>query len=173
MTATQKKSWSKGIGIILFLGVFAAIIWQIVGAKTAAPPLTFQTLTQKQLSLPDLKGKVVLVNFWATSCPGCIKEMPELVKLYQSYQAQKKPVELIAVAMQYDSEQYVRHYQQANQLPFPVVLDQKGDIAHQFGDIKLTPTLVMIDPHGNIIQQYLGEVNPATLREKIDQLIQS
>lgn len=173
MTERAQKNTSrfKQIGFLLLFIVVAGILWQVFIAKTPAPAVTFQTLEQKTMPLAALKGKVVLVNFWATSCPGCIKEMPDLVKLYQHYQKQKQPVELIAVAMQYDPEAYVRTYQQTNQLPFPVVLDQKGEYARQFGEVKLTPTLVVIDQSGHIVKQYLGEVAPATLRAQIDQLI--
>lgn len=169
--AQKNTSRFKWLSILLFVIVVGGILWQVLMAKTPAPAVTFYTLEQKPIALSSLKGKVVLVNFWATSCPGCIKEMPDLVKLYQHYQKQKQPVELIAVAMQYDPEAYVRAYQQTNQLPFPVVLDQKGAYAHQFGDVKLTPTLVVIDRDGHIVQQHLGEVAPATLRAQIDQLI--
>ena len=78
--------------------------------KPAAPAATFTTLEGKPITLNDLRGKVVLVNFSATSCPGCVKEMPDLIETYNQYKA--KGFEIIAVAMSYDPPSYVVNFTQ-------------------------------------------------------------
>lgn len=137
--------------------------------KDKAPSLTFTTLTGKQISMESLRGQVVLVNFWATSCGGCIAEMPDLVKTYQDYH--HKGVELIAVAMSYDPPNHVLAYSQQKQLPFPVMHDGLDQIANQFKDVRLTPTTFVIDKQGNIIRTIIGEVKPSDLRKTLDEAL--
>ena len=140
-----------------FLAVTAAIV---VAAYLAffdaplAPQVQFKTLTGESISTNDLRGKVVLVEFWATSCVTCVEEMPKLVQTYNKYRQQG--FETIAVAMDYDPPNHVLNYVQKNALPFKVALDIKGEIARGFGDIRLTPTSFLIDKQGRIVKQYLG-----------------
>jgi peroxiredoxin len=106
------------------------------------------------VSTQSLRGKVVMVNFWATSCVTCVKEMPDMVATYNKYKAQG--LEFVAVAMQYDRPDYVLNFAEQRKLPFTVALDSAGDIARQFGDVTLTPTTFLIDKQGRIIKTYVG-----------------
>ena len=64
---------------LAIIGLLAFLVLQL-NNKPTAPDVTFTTIEGKKISMADLKGKVVLVNFWATDCPGCIKEMPQFVR---------------------------------------------------------------------------------------------
>ncbi|MBT7120902.1 MAG: TlpA family protein disulfide reductase, partial [Nitrosomonadales bacterium] len=75
----------------------------------------------EKITSQQLLGKLTLINFWATDCPGCINEMPGLIETYKQYHAQG--LEIIAVAMYYDPPSRVVSYSKNNKLPFPVVLD--------------------------------------------------
>jgi peroxiredoxin len=108
----------------------------------------------------------VLVNFWATSCPGCIKEMPGMVETYNQYKA--KGFEIIAVAMSYDPPSHVVNFTQTRQLPFPVALDVKGELAQAFGDVRLTPTSFIIGKKGQILEQKIGELDFDKLKALLD-----
>jgi thiol-disulfide isomerase/thioredoxin len=110
---------------------------------------------------------VVLVNFWATDCPICVKEMPRLVQTYRSYAP--KGLELIAVAMPYDPPNYVLDYTAKNKLPFKVALDPMGDLAKAFDGVQLTPTTVVIDKHGKVVRRILGEPDFGKLEKLIEQ----
>jgi peroxiredoxin len=125
--------------------------------RPGAPAVTFTTLEGKPIVLDELRGKVVLVNFWATSCPGCIKEMPDMVESYKLYR--DRGFEIIAVAMSYDPPNYVLNFVQTRQLPFPVVLDVDGAHARAFGNVQLTPTSFIIGKDGRILEQKLGELD--------------
>ena len=122
-----------------------------------APEVNFKTLAGENIATSDLRGKVVLVEFWATSCVTCVEEMPKLIQTYNKYRSQG--FETIAVAMDYDPPNHVLTYAQKNQLPFKVALDIKGEVAQGFGDIRLTPTSFLIDKQGRIVKQYLGAPN--------------
>jgi len=141
--------------------LFVAIIVALIGGAilvfsqpTTAPQVRFVTLQGEQVTMDSLRGKVVLVNFWATSCPGCIKEMPALVKVYNKYH--EHGLEIIAVAMNYDPPNYVLNYTQNHALPFKVALDVQGDLARAFNEVKLTPTTIVIDKRGKVIQETAG-----------------
>jgi len=132
----------------------------------AAPQVVFTSIQGEKLGTADLRGKVVLVNFWATDCATCIKEMPRLVQTYRSYAP--KGLELIAVAMRYDPPNYVLDYSEKNKLPFKVALDPMGDLAKAFGDVKLTPTTIVIDKRGNIVARIVGEPDFGKLESLIE-----
>jgi peroxiredoxin len=153
-------------GLILALaGVLAMLLLQ----KPAAPQATFPTLGGERVALDSLRGKVVLVNFWATSCSGCIKEMPDLVKTWQKYHS--RGLETIAVAMSYDPPEYVRQFAGKNGLPFTVALDPDGAVAQAFGNVRVTPTTFVIDRQGQIIQHYVGEPDFAKLHALIESVL--
>ncbi|MDO9466129.1 MAG: TlpA disulfide reductase family protein [Thiobacillus sp.] len=134
--------------------------------KPGAPASTFTTLEGQTLSLDALRGKVVLINFWATSCPGCVKEMPDMVEVYREYK--DRGFEIIAVAMSYDPPNYVQSFVQTRQLPFPVALDVDGEHARAFGNVQLTPTTFIIGKDGRILEQKLGEIDFVRLRALLD-----
>jgi peroxiredoxin len=125
--------------------------------KDTIDSLNMTTINGEKITSKDLLGKVVLINFWATDCPGCIAEMPGLINTYNKYKNQN--FELIAVSMFYDPPSHVLSYAKNNNLPFPVVLDIEKKIATQFKNVTLTPTSFLIDHQGKIINQIIGEIN--------------
>jgi len=153
--------------------LIAAAVLAIAGAffyalmdRPGAPAITFTTLEGKPIVLDELRGKVVLVNFWATSCPGCIKEMPGMIETYQQYKG--RGFEIVAVAMSYDPPNYVVNFVQTRQLPFPVALDVDGEHARAFGNVQLTPTSFIIGKDGRILEQKLGELDFVKLNALLD-----
>ncbi|RST51903.1 TlpA family protein disulfide reductase [Variovorax sp. MHTC-1] len=136
------------LGIALVAG--AAYVFLSRPLKVA-----YVTLDGEATSTRCLRGKVVYVVFWATSCATCIKEMPDLVKTYERHAP--RGFELIAVAMAYDPPEYVANYTRKHGLPFKVVLDKDGSIAAAFGGVNLTPTAVLIDKRRRILSRFVGE----------------
>lgn len=134
--------------------------------KPDAPTVTFTTLEGKSIPLDTLRGKVVLVNFWATNCPGCIKEMPGMIQIYNQYK--NKGFEIIAVAMSYDPPNYVLNFVQTRQLPFPVALDINGAHALAFGNVQLTPTSFILAKDGTVLEQKIGELDFVKLKALLD-----
>jgi len=147
------------------LAIAGALVFALMD-KPGAPASSFTTLEGKTLTLDGLHGKVVLVNFWATSCPGCVKEMPDMVEIYKQYK--DRGFEIIAVAMSYDPPAYVDNFVQTRQLPFPVVLDADGAHARDFGNVQLTPTTFIIGKDGRILEQKLGEIDFVRLKALLD-----
>jgi peroxiredoxin len=153
------------LAALAVIAVVGALAYALID-KPGAPAATFTTLEGKTIALDALRGKVVLVNFWATSCPGCIKEMPGMVETYNQYK--DRGFEIVAVAMSYDPPNYVANFVETRQLPFPVALDVDGAHARAFGNVQLTPTSFIIGKDGQILEQKLGELDFARLRALLD-----
>lgn len=139
------------------------------GAREAAPRLGYTLLDGSQHRTDALKGKVVLVNFWATSCVSCVKEMPQLAATHVKFKP--RGFETLAVAMRYDPPAVVASFAQARQLPFGVVIDNTGDMARAFGDVRITPTTFLIDKRGAIASRYEGEPDFAELHSRVEALL--
>ena len=138
-------------------------------AREAAPQFGYTLLDGSAATSAALRGKVVLVNFWATSCASCVKEMAAIAATHRKYAAQG--FETLAVAMSYDPPAAVSHFAQSRGLPFGVVIDNTGAIARAFGDVKVTPTTFLIDKRGGTARRFVGEPDFADLHARVEQLL--
>jgi peroxiredoxin len=157
------------LGVLIV--VVALCAYFIVAQKSPAPAISLTTYQGEKVEMNALRGKVVLVNFWATSCTTCIKEMPALIETHRKYVAQG--YETVAIAMDYDTPGFITAYALKNDLPFKVTHDADGAAAKAFGDIRLTPTTFLIDKQGNIVKRYLGEPDFAQLHSEIEALLKA
>lgn len=137
--------------------------------RQAAPAVTYTLLNGQKLASAELKGQVVLVNFWATSCSTCVAEMPQIVSTYEKYKG--RGYHTVAVAMSYDPPAYVAGFAETRKLPFGVAIDNTGEIAKQFGQVQLTPTSFLINKRGEIVKRYVGAPDFAALHQLVEQLL--
>ena len=149
--------------ILVLLAILAYSLLQ----KQQVPNVTFTTLQGKIVQMKDLRGKMVLVNFWATTCTSCNAEMPKLIETYKQYHNQG--LEIVAVAMAYDPPDHVQNYAEKKALPFPVSLDIQGNIASRFDNVQLTPTAFIIDKQGRIMRHVVGTLDFAALHTLLDE----
>jgi len=158
---------------ILLASLLVALVFITVAAinraPAKAPDVIFSTITGKKIALKDLRGKPVIVTFWATDCPNCIKEIPHMINLYAHYH--KQGLEIIAVAMYYDPPNHVVTLTENLHLPYNVALDLNAEIAHAFGDVHLTPSTFLISPDGLIALQKTGAFDPAEMKTRIETLL--
>ena len=154
MTA-RHRSWIKPAAIGALVLALAGVGYASFSKGEQAPQVTFISIAGDKIDTAKLRGKVVMVNFWATSCTTCVKEMPAMVDTYNKFKGQG--LEFVAVAMQYDPPNYVLNFTETRKLPFIVALDSGGDIAKSFGDVTLTPTTFVIGKDGTILKRYVGE----------------
>ena len=136
---------------------------------SAAPSATFVLLDGSKKTTENLKGRVTLVNFWATSCTICVAEMPKIIATHLKYNV--RGFDTIAVAMRYDPPSYVVNFAQTRQLPFGVAIDNTGSIAKAWGDVKLTPTTFLVNKQGEIVKRYVGEPDFAEVHRLIEGLL--
>lgn len=129
--------------------------------KQAAPDFTYTDLaTGKEVMLSDLRGKPVFLNFWATWCPPCVKELPLFAAKYPEY---KDKIQFVAVSIDESIAEPKKFVQAKNiQLPFAHVEPAKVGASYQ---LEAIPTSVLIDADGNIINKMVGGMNEAMLTE--------
>lgn len=135
----------------------------------AAPSSTFVLLDGSRRTTDDLKGRVTLVNFWATSCVTCVGEMPKIIATHDKYKG--RGYDTLAVAMSYDPPSYVVNFAQTRKLPFQVAIDNTGAVAKAWGDVQLTPTTYIVNKRGEIVKRYVGEPDFAELHQLIEKLL--
>jgi peroxiredoxin len=138
-------------------------------AREQAPAVDYVLLNGQKASSKEWNGKVMLVNFWATSCATCVKEMPQIVATHQKFKA--RGLDTLAVAMSYDPPSYVVNFAQTRKLPFKVAIDNTGSVAQAWGDVKLTPTTYLVNKRGEIVKRYVGEPDFAELHKLIEKLL--
>ncbi|MCL2209382.1 MAG: TlpA family protein disulfide reductase [Treponema sp.] len=121
---------------------------------------TLEILDDENTSLSSHKGKLVLLNFWATWCPPCVREMPSMNNLYNQYK--NKGFEILAVNLREDSNT-VRQFIQDNDYSFPVLLDSDGNVGSVYG-VEMIPTSYLIDREGKIAGMIIGSIYWDTLQ---------
>ncbi len=134
-------------------------------SKTPAPEVTFTGLDGAQTPMAALRGQVVLVTFWATTCTPCLRKMPDLMAMHRRLAPQG--LATFAVAMSYDRPDWVLNYAQRQQPPFTIALDVQGNLARAFEDTQATPTLFLIDRDGNILRRWVGEPDVAVIEKRV------
>jgi peroxiredoxin len=124
----------------------------VYASPKAAPDFTVKRLDGTEVSLASLKGKVVMVNFWATWCPPCRGEMPDIEKLYAKTKG--LPFEILAISSQ-ESSGTVSGFLKSNKYTFPIYLDSSGSVSRKYG-ISAIPTTYIIDAEGKMVARMVG-----------------
>ncbi|MFT7721477.1 MAG: TlpA disulfide reductase family protein [Roseateles sp.] len=138
-------------------------------AREPAPAVDYVLLDGRPASSRQWAGKVMLVNFWATSCATCVKEMPQIVATHGKFK--DRGFDTLAVAMSYDPPAFVARFAETRKLPFGVAIDNTGAVAQAFGPVQMTPTTFLIDKRGAIVKRYVGEPDFAALHALIEDLL--
>ena len=154
---------------------FALTIASTVSASAApaaelkpAPAWEMNNLDGKITKLSDFRGKVVILNFWATWCPPCRKEIPGFIKLQNQYSASG----LVVVGASVDSQgpEVVKTFVTQQGINYPIVMAHTKVVA-DYGGIKFIPTTFVIDRQGNIVQTYHGLHSAGTFESAIKPLL--
>lgn len=122
-----------------------------------APDVTFTLLDGRALTLAELRGRPVLVNFWSPTCAPCVEELPDLARLHGELAAHG--LQLVGVASPQDPPLAVQAFAQGRALPYPIALDVDGRVASAFGNIRFIPTTLLIDPKGHIVYRQTGKLD--------------
>ena len=147
----------------------ALLAYQSLGQREQAPRFDYVLLDGAKATSSQWQGKVMLVNFWATSCTTCVAEMPQIIATHQKFK--DRGFDTLAVAMSYDPPAFVANFAASRKLPFGVAIDNTGEIAGRFGKVQLTPTTFLINKHGEIVKRYVGAPDFAALHGLVEQLL--
>jgi len=139
----------------LLRSLFVAILLSICTLTYAATSFNLKDMVGKKQTLSQYKGKWVIVNYWATWCPPCLEEVPDLVALYDS--RKNKDVMIIGVAFDYQTAKEVSDYVNDMLISYPIVLGD-DDAMKQIGFSDVLPTSYIYNPHGDLVKTKHGKV---------------
>jgi peroxiredoxin len=141
-----------------------------VEARKKTPKLSLRDMDGQKRQLADFKGKVVVVNFWATWCGPCLREMPEFTRVYAAYQ--DRGVEMIGAANEPGSERdNVQGFVERLDIRFPIWLEASLDHMEAFGVGPELPATVIVDTHGRLAARIKGVTHEAQLRGLLDRIL--
>lgn len=171
----MKKWFWTVIGVIAVAIVASQLFTTYEEAQEKEPIRTMQatdfklpTLSGAEQSLHEERGKVVIINFWASWCEPCRTEMSAFQKFYEEYQ---KDVEILAVNVtSKDKLLQVQQFVEEHNLTFPILLDETGDMSTIYGAFSL-PATIIIDREGNIAREIMGPMDEALLLAQVEPLL--
>lgn len=152
----MKRQWEI---VILFTLILCLPI-----KNTEAYGFHFEDSAGKIHTLSGYKGKWVLINFWATWCPPCLKEIPDLSKLSR----ERKDIVIIGIAMEYDKTEDVMQFAEKMKIPYPIVLGNRTTATQIGDDISLLPSTYLFTPDGKPAARKIGLITRAEIETFID-----
>jgi cytochrome c biogenesis protein CcmG/thiol:disulfide interchange protein DsbE len=136
-------------------------------SKNKAPEFTLNSPTGKKVSLSDYKGKVVIVDFWATWCPPCRKGIPDLVELQNEF---GNKIAVIGISVDTDTKDQVAAFAKDYNINYTVLFATQ-DVVQNYGNIEAIPTSFVIDKNGIIVNQFVGLTPKETYVNEIKKLL--
>ncbi len=139
------------------------------GEGSKAPDFSLKDVNGREFTLSSLRGKAVILSFWATWCPSCKEEMPRFSKVYKEMKG--RGLEIVAVSSDY-SIGYLKDYLSQNSFDFIMLFDEKRSVTRQY-KVPYLPVAFLIDKNGMIVEKIAGEFEwpSAQMREKLERLL--
>ena len=138
-------------------------LWGLPGEKARqVPDIELTLFDGARARLGQMGGRPLLVVFWATSCPPCIEELPDLIALYQDLGP--RGLQMIAVAMPYDPPSHVQQLRDRYRIAYPIALDLDGQAVRAFG-VSVIPVAYLIAPDGRIEYTQVGKLDTGRVRQ--------
>ncbi len=149
---------------VLMKRVFLGFLLAIFSSVVAAADFSFKDIAGKQHDLADYRGKWVLVNFWATWCPPCLKEIPDLIALHDQHK--NKDLVVIGIATDYDNPKRIADFVRDRRISYPVVLGNDAIVA-QIGRVEGLPMTYLFNPQGKIVAYNVGALTKKAVESYI------
>lgn len=154
-----------GVGFVLFNHLSSSK--ELIREGSKAPVFSLDTMNGDNISLDDLKGKGVLINFWATYCTYCLDEMPAIEKQYQKYKDQG--IEVLGVNIGENLATVTGYVRRLN-VTFPILLDESSEVSKMY-QVGPLPQSVFVAPDGTIQHIYIGEMKENVIESLLQGII--
>ena len=161
---------NRFLQVLLLLGGLTACSGNRPAIPDQLPPLRLVIANGPALETADPSGKAVLLNVWSSTCAVCLKEMPLLQKVHDTYK--DRGLRVIALAMPYDRPSDAVELSERNQWTFHVAIDPQGHANKALGSIRVTPTTLLFDATGRRVWQHTGELTADLLNAALAKVIQ-
>lgn len=156
----------SSILVVFLLATALAVgfgLWGLPGEKArSVPDIELTLFDGTRARLGQMRGRPLLVTFWATSCPPCVEELPDLIALYQDLGP--RGLQMIAVAMPYDPPSHVQQFRDRHRIPYPIALDLEGHAVRAFG-VSVIPVAYLVAPDGRIEHTLAGKLDTGRVRQ--------
>jgi len=158
----------KSVLSILLIAITIGFVTSAMAQQQQAVNFSLKSSDGTSYELSKYKGKVVVVNFWATWCGPCRKEIPDFIEAYKKYKS--KGLEIIGISLDQDGWTKVTPYVKQSNINYPVVLgDEK--VVQNYGGFNAIPTTFIVDKNGNIVDQHTGTMSLKQLEAKLKPLL--
>jgi peroxiredoxin len=162
----------SGKRFALFIAALFALLFIVFLYKNATAPLytelQFEDVDGELHDFKDYAGKPILMIFWATDCPACIQELPELIALHEEYA--NKGLIMLGVSLPHDTPSHIKAMREDRGLPYTLIWDSEGEISSAFNNVRVTPTHYLISPEGKIVMRKIGVLDKESVSAQLDKM---
>jgi thiol-disulfide isomerase/thioredoxin len=141
----------------------APAVIRFVKDPTPVPEFTVRDLDGQEIASADWRGKVTIVNFWATWCVPCLQEIPDFIALQEKY---RDHLQIVGLSMDEGPADQVREFVQEHKINYRVAVAD-ADVGAQFGGVFGLPTTFVVDPQGLVVQKHMGLISPAVYEQEV------
>lgn len=152
------------LGVVMLLSGLVYQLWK-PSSPREIPDIRLVTTRGERIDLGHLRGKPLLVTFWASTCTTCMEEMPQLIDLYHEWSP--RGLQVIGIAMFYDPPNRVLAVQDSRKIPYTIALDINAEASRAFGDVELIPATFLFAPDGRLVYQKVGAMDIHKLHDEI------
>jgi cytochrome c biogenesis protein CcmG/thiol:disulfide interchange protein DsbE len=172
----KKYMWLLAIPIVILV-LFAIRTLSIkknqvdtesVESVSEAPDFTLPALDGKPFRFSNQRGKVIILDFWATWCPPCRAELPHFKSLYEQYN--QKGLQIVGVALDDGGAEVVRPFVEDNDIKYPILIGNQ-EVVEDYGGIRGIPTTFVVDRKGHIIKKFVGYQDKEVFESAIKELL--